>query len=51
LREHFHHEILSQAVVMKNVNDLEGIEMKIFELLLMTIELMFVLLASMIQVL
>jgi hypothetical protein len=38
-------------MVMKNVNDLEGIEMKIVELLLMTIELMFVLLASMIQVL
>jgi hypothetical protein len=37
LRKHFHHKILSQAVVMKNVNDLEGIEMKIVELLLMTL--------------
>jgi hypothetical protein len=51
LREHFYHKILSQAVVMEIVKDLEGIGMKIVELLLMTIELMFVLLTSMIQVL
>jgi hypothetical protein len=50
LVQHFHHKILSQAVVIEIVKDLKGIAMKIVELLLMTIEWMFVLFESMIQV-